>query len=228
MHNFHNKFIHLASQFRCHVYDIQPVDELTSKRIAGNIIPAISTSTAFVAAAVTLELIKIGMYRSQLKKESLRLMKPPAKSYLLSQFRNSYTDLGEAQYTYAQPMQAFSDRYPKTSEEYNIWDTIQFDESISELTIEDVEAKLQQQYGIKLNALFLEDELIYDAADSSISKQETILSLLKTNFTKNPKCAHLSFEDWKHQQLFVDLMIDAQDESVEDVIRLPPLRIDLL
>lgn len=57
--NEHINFITAASNLRAKMYNIEPADRLKAKRIAGNIIPAIATSTAAVSGLVSLEVIKI-------------------------------------------------------------------------------------------------------------------------------------------------------------------------
>jgi len=56
--NFHIDFIHTASNLRAMVYGIGTVDRLKSKLIAGKIIPAIVTTTAFVTGLACFEIYK--------------------------------------------------------------------------------------------------------------------------------------------------------------------------
>ncbi|XP_059679045.1 ubiquitin-like modifier-activating enzyme 7 [Gavia stellata] len=57
--NIHVDFITAASNLRAENYSIPPADWLTSKRIAGRIVPAIITTTAAVAGLACLEVYKL-------------------------------------------------------------------------------------------------------------------------------------------------------------------------
>uniref|UniRef100_G1R5E6 Ubiquitin like modifier activating enzyme 7 n=1 Tax=Nomascus leucogenys TaxID=61853 RepID=G1R5E6_NOMLE len=57
--NFHVDFVAAAASLRCQNYGIPPVNRAQSKRIVGQIIPAIATTTAAVAGLLGLELYKV-------------------------------------------------------------------------------------------------------------------------------------------------------------------------
>ena len=59
--NSHIDFIHAFANLRARAYDIDEVDVLEARRIAGKIIPAISTTTGAVSGLATLELLKLLM-----------------------------------------------------------------------------------------------------------------------------------------------------------------------
>lgn len=57
--NGHVDFISTAANLRGAMYNIESIDRLQAKRIAGRIVPAIATTTATVSGLVTIELIKL-------------------------------------------------------------------------------------------------------------------------------------------------------------------------
>lgn len=59
----HVELIMLMSNLRCQVYNLPLLDRLQIHKIAGNIIPALATTTSLVAGLVTIEIIKIAIER---------------------------------------------------------------------------------------------------------------------------------------------------------------------
>lgn len=57
--NFHMEFISSLANLRARSYQIEEVDKFKAKITAGNIIPAIATSTAIAAGLVCLEFYKL-------------------------------------------------------------------------------------------------------------------------------------------------------------------------
>jgi ubiquitin-activating enzyme E1 len=57
--NGHVNFVTAASNLRAIAYGIPPVDSMETRRVAGNIIPAVVTTTAFVSGLSCIELIKL-------------------------------------------------------------------------------------------------------------------------------------------------------------------------
>ena len=108
--NGHVAFITAASNLRAMCYGIPPVDAMETRRVAGRIVPAMITTTAFVSALSCIELLKL-------------VQRAPLKRY-----RNAFINL-------ALPFFAFTTPLPAEQVEglrgqtYTLWDRITIKES---------------------------------------------------------------------------------------------------
>ena len=64
----HIAFVSAASNIRCAIYALPLVDSLHVQKVAGNIVPAVATTTALVAGLVSLELVKVASERVHLRR----------------------------------------------------------------------------------------------------------------------------------------------------------------
>ncbi|XP_047420189.1 ubiquitin-like modifier-activating enzyme 7 isoform X2 [Sciurus carolinensis] len=162
--NFHMDFVTAAANLRCQNYRIPPVNCSQSKRIVGQIIPAIATTTAAVAGLLGLELYKV-VYGTR----------------PLGAFRHSYLYLAENNFMRWVPS-------PPTTQSFNClkwtcWDRLKVPAGQPERTLESLLAHLQEQYGLRVRMLLYGPALLYSARWSS-QKQAQHLSLRVTELVQ--------------------------------------------
>lgn len=162
--NFHMDFVTAAASLRSQNYGIPPVNHSQSKRIVGQIIPAIATTTAAVAGLVGLELYKV-VYGAQ----------------PLGAFRHSYLHLAENSFMRWVPsapsIQTFN------CLKWTSWDRLKVPAGQPERTLESLLAHLQEQYGLRVRMLLYGPTLLYSARWSS-QKQAHHLSLRVTELVQ--------------------------------------------
>ena len=108
--NGHVAFLASASNLRAISYGIPPVDAMETRRVAGQIIPAMITTTAFVSALSCLELIKL-------------VQRAP-----LRQHRNAFVNLALPFFAFTAPLPA--ETIPGLNgRQYTLWDQLSISES---------------------------------------------------------------------------------------------------
>jgi ubiquitin-activating enzyme E1 len=108
--NGHVAFVNAASNLRAIGYGIPPVDAMETRRVAGNIVPAMITTTAFVSALSCIELIKL-------------VQKAPLKSH-----RNAFINLALPFFAFTIPLPAELIQGLK-GKEYTLWDRLHIKEN---------------------------------------------------------------------------------------------------
>jgi ubiquitin-activating enzyme E1 len=109
--NDHIAFITAASNLRAICYGIPPVDSMETRKVAGKIVPAMITTTAFVSALSCIELVKLCM-----------------KGTTLRSHRNAFINLALPFFAFTSPLPA--EEYPGLrGKTHTLWDRIIVKES---------------------------------------------------------------------------------------------------
>ncbi|KAI2509772.1 ThiF family [Fragilaria crotonensis] len=103
--NGHVDFVAAASNLRAICYGIAPVDVMETRRVAGNIVPAMITTTSLVSALSCVELLKL-------------VQKVPLKTH-----RNAFVNLALPFFAFTQPVPAET-TFGVRDRKFTLWDRI--------------------------------------------------------------------------------------------------------
>lgn len=140
--NFHMDFVEAAASLRAQNYGIPPANHAQSKRIVGQIIPAIATTTAAVAGLVGLELYKV--------------VGPPRPR---SAFRHSYLHLAENYFSRRIPSAPAVQTFHRLK--WTCWDRLKVPAGQPERTLKSLLDHLQEQYGLRVKMLLQGNARLY-------------------------------------------------------------------
>jgi ubiquitin-activating enzyme E1 len=167
--NGHVAFVNAASNLRAICYGIPPVDAMETRRIAGNIIPAMITTTACVSALSCIELIKL-------------VQKAP-----LIKHRSAFINLALPFFAFTVPLPA-EPVAGLQGREYTLWDRLTIHES----------KKAAQVGGLTLASLIKKIQKLASADPASVAVSSISLGpfLLYANFLHEDDKAFLESSVW--------------------------------
>lgn len=161
--NNHVAFITAMSNCRCLNYGIKPISRNRTKGIAGNIIPAVATTTSLVAGFISLELYKyfqeknLESYNNYFLNLSLNLIVPsdPISPEITKIGERKTTIWDKFSYTLDSSLQQF----------INYWD---------------------KYFGVTINAVLIGSCLLYASFLGNKNNKELLSKLIEKKVKKNP------------------------------------------
>ncbi|XP_074770259.1 ubiquitin-like modifier-activating enzyme 7 isoform X3 [Athene noctua] len=195
--NIHMDFITAASNLRAENYGIPPADWLTSKRIAGRIVPAIITTTAAVAGLVCLEVYKLVWGCQD-----------------ISCYRNSNLCLSDCLLLRIQPLPPHTYRYG--GREWSCWDRLELravGADGQDMTVQEVLDWLQRTYGWTVTMLLHGCTVLYNSEGDEETRARQRVQRLSENLKDAGE------PPWRE----LELLYVCEGEDSEDEDTCPPL-----
>jgi ubiquitin-activating enzyme E1 len=173
--NHHMDFITACSNLRCHNYGIRDgsgrvgADKMKTRKIAGNIIPAIATTTALTTGAAMLELFKVVNGRSNIEA-----------------YRAYNFNLGINCFLGFEPTPCATEMF--CGKEFSVWSYIDVDD----MTLGDLLDWFEEQYGKDIEAvnsgsMCLVNTMLYDDELIDARKEKKLSDLVKEVSGKAPE-----------------------------------------
>merc|ERR1712142_1322807 len=193
--NGHIDFIVATSNLRATNYSIEPADRLTSKGIAGRIIPAIATTTSLVAGLVTLELYKLVQGHTDVES-----------------YKNGFCNLALPFFAFSEPILAPKNKYYDT--EWTLWDRFEINsvkEDGSEMTMKDFMEFFETKHKLEITMLSQGVSMLYSFFMQK-AKREERMKMPMSEVVKSVSKKEIE----PHVQAFV-LELCCNDTEGEDV-----------
>jgi len=155
--NNHVEWIHLISSLRSENYGINQIDKLITRKIVGKIIPAMATTTSMVASLITLEMLK---YLNEQNSE------------VIENYRSYFINSALNMYLYSEPIPP-----QNNSQGTTVWKKyIETDD----ITIKQFIDKWSEKFGIKINMIVNNIEMVYsDVFSDTDLLNDKLSSLVK-------------------------------------------------
>ena len=185
--NFHINFILAFSNLRANNYYIEPSDFLTAKEVAGNIIPAIASTTAAVTGIACLQIYTL------LQTNDIKLFRNISFNLALSEF--DLTSPEEKRYFRDLPKRERSNAIKVIPNQYTVWDKMDF--YGPNLTAQNIVDFFKNKYNVEIDNINFNDKtLVSTLLDEEENLEKSIEELIKenTDFRINKKTKYLQLE----------------------------------
>ncbi len=200
----HMLFVTACSNLRALNYSIPTEDTHRSRAIAGNIIPAIATTTAMVTGLICLELYKI--------------IGTPRKVLTIEAYKNGFINLAIPFMTLSEPIPPAKTKALFKGKEWNwtAWDSL--DISLGDVTLGEFMDYFEDEYNLEVSMLSYGVSILYSffankkkVEERKVMKMtEVITSITKKEFPPN--------------QLFITLEVIANDKDTDEEVELPYIK----
>lgn len=170
--NRHIDFITACSNLRATNYSIETADRHKSKMIAGKIIPAIATTTAFVAGMVCIELYKLvmqGVTDKDAIKDASAWAEPNSTMYSeenkkiiekkLGLYKNGFANLALPFFAFSEPIAAPLTNMG-TSNKWTLWDRFDINEG-RDITLDEFLKLFMNKYKLEINMISCGVTMVY-------------------------------------------------------------------
>lgn len=176
--NHHMDFVASASNLRAINYKIKPETKLEIKRIAGKIIPAISTTTAMICGFVCMEMYKV------------HCVQPKA----LDDYRSGFINLAISMFSLSTPIADEKKPLAGVGQKFStLWDTLSLDGNMTVKTFIDT---VKQNWGVRVMTINIGTFQIYTAYMKSAKKKERMPKTIQEIYvevTKEPVPDYIQF-----------------------------------
>jgi ubiquitin-activating enzyme E1 len=235
----HMRVVAACANLRARNYGIVPEADLhTARGIAGKITPAISTSTAFAAGAICLEMYKILMPRCGYKPETTTVSGSASSTFATSKYAgvdvaslsNTFSNLAVPLFASMQPEPPKAKQSMRSGRPYSFtpWDRIDIDGNVTDaagfahpLTLRSLIALLRREHSIRLLMLSNGVTMLYSDFMSRKKAEERMDCSLCDLIESVSKRAVPA------EQKYLVLEMIAEDAESGDQIDLPYMRVKL-
>ena len=200
----HMLFVTACSNLRAINYSIPTEDTHRSRAIAGNIIPAIATTTAMVTGLICLELYKV--------------VGTPRKELTIEAYKNAFCNLAIPFMTLSEPSAPAKTKSIVKGKEWDwtAWDTL--DVNKGDMTMGEFMEYFESEYDLEISMLSYGVSILYSffANKKKVEERkqmkmtEVIHSITKKEFPPN--------------QLFITLEVIAESKETGEEVELPSLK----
>jgi ubiquitin-activating enzyme E1 len=192
--NGHIGFVAAASNLRALNYKIKPETQLEIKRIAGKIIPAISTTTAMICGLVTLEMFKIHSPEPK-----------PLESY-----RSGFINLAISLYAISEPSPCPTIKCRANDIEYTMWDSWLFE---GDLTVGELIQQAETKYNLSVEMMTFNTQILFTLFHSNDEKQKRFQRKISEMLVEGGE--ETALEEGKNLLSIVALCVDKDGKEIE-------------